>query len=65
MGVTDIKDEKFITQNKGYLNLMTGQIDVDKYKNSGINRLIYRDYSIDQISEIMVSKQADLIQLFV
>ena len=31
MGVTDIKDEKFITQNKGYLNLMTGQIDVDKY----------------------------------
>jgi hypothetical glycosyl hydrolase len=52
-----------IPQNDTYLNLP--QIDVDKYKNSGINRLIYRDYSIDQISQIMVSKQADLIQLFV
>ena len=58
-----VNEDGLIPQNDTYLNLP--QIDVDKYKNSGINRLIYRDYSIDQISEIMVSKQADLIQLFV
>ena len=35
-----------------------------EYKKSGINRHIYRHYSLDEISELMVSKQADLIQLF-
>ena len=58
-----VNEDGLIPQNDTYLHLPT--IDVDKYKNSGINRLIYRDYSIDQISNIMVSKQADLIQLFV
>jgi len=58
-----VNEDGLIPQNDTYLSLPT--IDVDKYKNSGINRLIYKDYSIDQISGIMVSKQADLIQLFV
>jgi hypothetical glycosyl hydrolase len=45
-----------------YLTLK--QVDIAKYKNSGINRLIYRDYSLKDIGDLMVSKQADLIQLF-
>ena len=52
-----------IPQDDTYLTLQ--EIDVPKYKNSGINRLIYRDYTLNQISKLMVSKQADLIQLFV
>ena len=55
-------EDGLIPQNDTYLNLK--QIDLSKYKNSGINRLIYRDYSLRQIGELMVSKQADLIQLF-
>lgn len=43
--------------------LLLDRIDIPKYKYSGINRLIYRDYSLPQISKIMVSKQADVIQL--
>lgn len=31
MGVTDIKDEKFISKNKDYLNLVTNQINIDDY----------------------------------
>ena len=51
-----------IPQNDTYLSLK--QIDLAKYKNSGINRLIYRDYSLREIGGLMVSKQADLVQLF-
>ena len=51
-----------IPQNDTYLTLK--QIDLAKYKKSGINRLIYRDYSLKEIGDLMVSKQADLIQLF-
>ena len=51
-----------IPQNDTYLQLK--EIDLTKYKESGINRHIYRDYSLDEISGLMVSKQADLIQLF-
>lgn len=54
-------EDGLIPQDDTYLTLT--QIDIPKYKNSGINRLIYRDYSIPQISKIMVSKQADVIQL--
>lgn len=31
MGVTDIKDEKFITKNKEYLNLVIDKINIDDY----------------------------------
>lgn len=57
-----INDDGLIPQNDTYLTLK--QIDLAKYKNSGINRLIYRDYSLKDIGDLMVSKQADLIQLF-
>lgn len=55
-------EKGIIPQNDTYLQLK--EIDLTKYKESGINRHIYRDYSLDEISELMVSKQADLIQLF-
>ena len=55
-------DDGLIPQNDTYLTLK--RIDISKYKNSGINRLIYRDYSLREIGGLMVSKQADLIQLF-
>ena len=57
-----INDDGLIPQNDTYLTLK--QIDLTKYKKSGINRLIYRDYSLKEIGDLMVSKQADLIQLF-
>jgi len=57
-----INDDGLIPQNDTYLTLK--QMDLAKYKNSGINRLIYRDYSLKEIGDLMVSKQADLIQLF-
>ena len=56
-------EKRLVPQNDTYLQLE--QIDVAKYKYSGINRLIYRDYSLKQIGQRMVSKQADLIQLLV
>ena len=55
-------DDGLVPQNDTYLTLK--QIDLAKYKKSGINRLIYRDYSLKEIGDLMVSKQADLIQLF-
>ena len=55
-------DDGLIPQNDTYLTLK--QINLAKYKKSGINRLIYRDYSLKEIGDLMVSKQADLIQLF-
>ncbi|MBR4013914.1 MAG: glycoside hydrolase family 65 protein, partial [Clostridia bacterium] len=57
-----INDDGLVPQNDTYLTLK--QIDLAKYKKSGINRLIYRDYSLKEIGDLMVSKQADLIQLF-
>lgn len=57
-----INDDGLVPQNDTYLTLK--QIDLEKYKKSGINRLIYRDYSLKEIGDLMVSKQADLIQLF-
>lgn len=52
-----------IPQNDTYLSLR--EIDLKKYRESGINRLIQKDYSMAQIGTMMVSKQADLIQLAV
>lgn len=50
-----------IPQNDTYLNLR--KISLKKYRESGVNRLIQKDYSMAQIGQLMVSKQADLIQL--
>ena len=54
-------EDGLVPQDDTYLTLP--RIDVAKYKNSGINRYIYRFYTLDEISELMVSKQADVIQL--
>ncbi len=59
--IPEANENGLIPQDDTYLTLP--QIDIPKYKNSGINRLIYRDYTIPQMSKIMVSKQADIIQL--
>ena len=56
-----VNKDGLIPQNDTYLSLT--KIDLSKYKNSGVNRLIQKDYSMSQISKLMVSKQADLIQL--
>lgn len=54
-------EEGLIPQNDTYLSLK--RIDLTKYKTSSVNRLIYQDYSLREIGQLMVSKQADLIQL--
>ena len=54
-------EDGLVPQDDTYLTLP--QIDVATYKNSGINRYIYRFYTLDEISKLMVSKQADVIQL--
>ena len=56
-------EDGLVPQNDTYLGLR--QIDLTKYKTSNINRLIYRDYTIEEKQKIMVSKQADFIQLCV
>ena len=51
MGVTDIKDEKFITENKDYLRLVTGKIDINKYleyeKLGHIDYMLPRNFIVE------------------
>lgn len=54
-------EDGLVPQDDTYLTLP--QIDVAKFKNSGINRYIWRFYTLEQMSGLMVSKQADFIQL--
>lgn len=56
-------EEGLIPQDDTYLTLE--KIDLTKYKTSGINRLIFKDYNSRERNHIMVSKQADIVQLFV
>ena len=56
-------EDGLVPQNDTYLGLR--QIDLTKYKTSNVNRLIYKDYTTEEKQKIMVSKQADLIQLCV
>lgn len=51
-----------IPQDDTYLTLKT--IDLTKYKNAENVGTIYHDYNMDQITQIQVSKQADLMVLF-
>lgn len=44
MGVTDIKDEKFITRNKNYLTLTLDEINVKDYLK--YEKLDFIDYII-------------------
>ncbi len=54
-------EDGLVPQDDTYLTLP--QIDVAKFKNSGINRYIWRFYTLEQMSKHMVSKQADFMQL--
>lgn len=54
-------EEGLIPQDDTYLSLP--QIDTTKFKTSGINRYIWHFYTLEQMSDLMVSKQADVIQL--
>ena len=52
-----------IPQNDTYLSL--NDIDLTKYKNSSQVGDIFKDYNLDQINKIQVSKQADVLLLFI
>jgi hypothetical glycosyl hydrolase len=54
--------DNILPQDKTYLTLKC--INLDKYKNGNHAGGIYRDYNSDQISQIQVSKQADVMMLF-
>lgn len=53
MGVTDIKDEKFITKNKEYLNLVIDKINIDDYL--AYENLEHIDYMIPGTSLLQFS----------
>ena len=56
------EEDLVIPQDDTYLTLKT--IDLSKYKNHKNVGLIHRDYNTEQISQIQVSKQADIMVLF-
>ncbi|TJY42652.1 glycoside hydrolase family 65 protein [Cohnella pontilimi] len=54
--------DEVIPQDDTYLQLKT--IDLSKYRNQAQVGLILDDYNMDQVSQMQVSKQADLLVLF-
>ncbi len=56
------RKDKVIGQDDTYLNLK--EIDLTKYKNQTHVGTLFRDYNLSQVNEIQVSKQADLLILF-
>ena len=56
------REDGVIPQDKTYLGLK--QIDLTKYKNQQNIGSIYRDYNQHQISNMQVSKQADIMIMF-
>lgn len=55
-------DEGILPQFDGYFDME--HIDLTPYKESDVVGTIYNDYNIEQISGFQVSKQADLLILF-
>jgi hypothetical glycosyl hydrolase len=55
-------EDLVIPQDDTYLTLKT--IDLTKYKNAENVGLIHKDYNTEQVSQIQVSKQADIMVLF-
>ena len=55
-------ENNLIAQDSTYMGLK--QIDLTKYKNQDKVGSIFFDYNLDQINEIQVSKQADIMILF-
>ena len=56
------REDGVIPQDKTYLTLK--DIDLTKYKNQKSIGSIYRDYNQEQITQMQVSKQADILILF-
>lgn len=56
------ESDQVIPQDKTYLTLQ--EIDLSKYKNQTHVGSIFRDYSLEQVNKIQVSKQADIMILF-
>lgn len=56
------REDKVIPQDRTYLTLK--DIDLTKYKNQENVGSIYRDYNQEQISHMQVSKQADILIMF-
>jgi hypothetical glycosyl hydrolase len=51
-----------IPQDDSYLN--KERIDLSKYKNQSQTRTIFQDYSMEQINQLQITKQADVLMLF-
>jgi hypothetical glycosyl hydrolase len=51
-----------IPQDDSYLN--KERIDLSKYKNQSQTRTIFQDYSMEQINQRQITKQADVLMLF-
>ncbi|MGL5624519.1 glycosyl hydrolase family 65 protein, partial [Cetobacterium sp.] len=56
------KEDSVIPQDDTYLSKEI--IDLTKYKNQEHVGSLFKDYSLDQVNEIQVSKQADMMVLF-
>jgi len=56
------EEDLVLAQNKTYLGLK--DIDLTKYKNQTHIGELFRDYNLVQVNEIQVSKQADVLILF-
>lgn len=56
------KEDRVIPQDDTYLTKEI--IDLTKYKNQDHVGSLFKDYSLDQVNEIQVSKQADIMVLF-
>ena len=56
------EEDLVLPQNKTYLTLK--DIDLTKYKNQTHEKEIFRDYNLVQVNGIQVSKQADVLVLF-
>lgn len=55
-------EDKLIAQDRTYLDLE--EIDLTKYKQAGKVGTILEDYNLEQVSQFKVSKQADIMVLF-
>ncbi|WP_179865394.1 glycoside hydrolase family 65 protein [Bacillus sp. AFS017336] len=56
------EEDQVIPQDDTYLTLKT--IDLSKYKNQENIGSMFKDYNLDQVNQIQVSKQADIMILF-
>lgn len=56
------KEDLVVAQDKHYLTYPT--IDLTKYKECGEVGSLFRDYNLEQVNHMQVSKQADIMILF-